>query len=288
MASHTVISNDQSFENDVIRASEGKLVLVDVWADWCSPCRALMPVLEKLAQEMSDQLTLVKVNADECPEVSARFGVRSLPTVLLFKDGEVVNRFQGALPEQQIRSFLDAYVEHEYDRLVTLGQSKLEQGDLGGVTELREAVALAPDNARVLSSLVMSLMDFGGQKPEWLQEAGERLSSANLILERDPLIQKARSRYQLLSQGIGASDLGALEQQANQNPVGPEAFEYAKALAAQEQYANALERMMTIMKAPGEGVEPSRVKESLIALINTCPDAQLANQWRRQLFTLLH
>ena len=106
--------------------------------------------------------------------------------------------------------------------------------------------------------------------------------------ERDPLIQKARSRYQLLSQGIGDSDLGTLEQQANRNPVGPEAFEYAKALAAQEQYANALERMMMIMNAPGEGVEPSRVKESLIALINTCPDAKLANQWRRQLFTLLH
>ena len=287
MVSDVIISNDEHFDRDVLQAAADKLVLVDVWAEWCSPCRALMPVLEQLAKEMSDQLILVKINADECQQVSARFGVRSLPTVLLFKAGEMLDRFQGALPEQQIRAFLEPYVEHEYDRLMEHGLKQLEAGHLEGINELREAVQVAPDNARVVSTLVSALLDHSEQQPSWLEEAGERLAAVNRIMEREPLIQKARSRLQLLSQGQG-SDLKALEQQAQQHPTGPEALAFARALAAREQYEAALERMMVIMKSPAEGVDRNDVKDSLIALINTCPDAQMANRWRRQLFTLLH
>lgn len=291
MASKALVSCDEYFDRDVIQAPLDRLVLVDVWADWCAPCRALMPVLDKLADEMHDQLTLVKVNADECSQISVRFGIRSLPTVLLFKNGEMIDQFQGALPEQQIRRFLDPYVEHEYDRLIISGQFRLEQQDWKGIDDFRSACHLAPDNARVCSALVSALLDHSEQQPEWLIEAEEYLDGVNLNLERDPMIQKARSRLQLLKQGRHHEDMNALAQKADVNPIGDAAFQYAQALAAKEQYAEALERMMVLMKAPRQElveVERDKVKESLVALINTCPDVQLANQWRRQLFAVLH
>lgn len=290
MTDHVITTTDAQFEEDVIQASAQRLVLVDVWAEWCSPCRALMPVLEKLADELSDQLILAKVNADECQQVTARFGVRSLPTVLLLREGEVIDQFQGALPEKQIREFLAPYVEHEYDRLKASGLEKLAASDMTGLDDLRSAVALAPNNAELLSTLLSALMDACSDQPALLDEVASRLQGATLLLERDPLIQKVRSRYLLLSQAAETSteDLTALQAAAQQDPSGAAAFEYAQALAVREQYNEALEGMMTILRAPGPDVDATEVKASLVALINTCPDARMANTWRRQLFTLLH
>jgi len=288
MTNTVVVSSDDRFDHDVIDASMQRLVLVDVWADWCAPCRALLPVLEKLSSELGEQLAVVKVNADECHLTAERLGIKSLPTVLLFHKGELVDRFQGALPEQQIRAFLDPYIEHDYDQLVQSGLTRLEQGDDAGIDELRAAAALAKDNVHVLSTLITALLDAGRDHPEWLQEAGACLGGMTLVLERDPKIQKLRARYTLLSQAGSDIDLHRLRQEAEIEPTGSSAFKLAQSLAAQEHYADALERMMMIMKQPGQGIDREVVRQSLVALINTCPDAQLANTWRRQLFAVLH
>ncbi len=95
------------FEREVIEGSKEVAVLVDFWAPWCGPCRALTPLLEKLAAQYAGRVKLVKINSDENPEISAAFGIRSIPNVIAFRDGKAVSQFLGALPEGQVRAFID-------------------------------------------------------------------------------------------------------------------------------------------------------------------------------------
>ena len=95
------------FDREVIEASREHLVLVDFWAPWCGPCRALTPVLEKVASQYAGRVKLVKINSDENPELSGAFGVRSIPNVIAFRNGKAVSQFLGALPEGQVRTFID-------------------------------------------------------------------------------------------------------------------------------------------------------------------------------------
>lgn len=99
-----VAVTDANFEQEVLRASEP--VLIDFWAPWCGPCHMVAPVVERLAQEMSGRLRVVKVNVDENPGLSGRFGVQSIPTMMIFKEGQLVTRWAGALPEGAIRQRL--------------------------------------------------------------------------------------------------------------------------------------------------------------------------------------
>jgi len=99
--------DSNSFEREVIQASKAEPVVVDFWAPWCGPCRTLGPVLEKVAAAYAGRVKLVKINSDEAQELSAAFGVRSIPNVIAFKDGRAVAQFTGALPETQVRAFFD-------------------------------------------------------------------------------------------------------------------------------------------------------------------------------------
>ncbi|MHC5543775.1 thioredoxin, partial [Singulisphaera rosea] len=104
----TVIdSNQDSFDKDVIEASKARPVVVDFWASWCQPCRILAPVLERVVGEFEGRLSLVKLETEQAPEIAARFGIRSIPAVLGFRDGKVVDSFVGVLPESAIRSWLE-------------------------------------------------------------------------------------------------------------------------------------------------------------------------------------
>ena len=104
----TTVAN---FDQVVIANSHHKPVLVDFWADWCAPCKAMMPVLAKITEEYQGELLLAKVNCDIEQDIVARFGIRSLPTVVLFKDGQPVDGFAGAQPESAIRALLEPHVQ---------------------------------------------------------------------------------------------------------------------------------------------------------------------------------
>ena len=100
--------NDTSFEADVLKAE--KPVLVDFWAEWCGPCKTIAPALEEIATELGDRVTVVKINIDENPQTPTKFGVRGIPTLMLFKDGEVAATKVGALPRKQLQDWLEENV----------------------------------------------------------------------------------------------------------------------------------------------------------------------------------
>lgn len=102
----TLATTDASFQYDVLEAK--KPVLVDFWAEWCGPCKMIGPALEEISDELKEQVTIVKVNIDENPDAPARYGVRGIPTMLLFKDGEVKATKVGAAPKSQLKTWLES------------------------------------------------------------------------------------------------------------------------------------------------------------------------------------
>jgi thioredoxin 1 len=102
----TIVVTDESFQNDVIQSS--KPVLVDFWADWCGPCKMIAPALEEISEELGDQLIIAKVNIDENPGAPSKYGVRGIPTMLLFKDGAVAATKVGAAPKSQLKGWLES------------------------------------------------------------------------------------------------------------------------------------------------------------------------------------
>jgi thioredoxin 1 len=100
----TVKVTDESFEQDVLRAQ--KPVLVDFWAEWCGPCKQIAPALEQIAEELNGQVTIAKVNIEDSPTVPSRYGVRGIPTLMLFKDGQMASMKVGAMPKAKILEWL--------------------------------------------------------------------------------------------------------------------------------------------------------------------------------------
>src|SRR5690554_3906729 len=145
-----------NFQEKVMDASATTPVLVDVWADWCAPCKQLMPILEKLVAEYNGGFLLAKVNADEQQELTASLGVRSLPTIILVKNGQAVDGFNSALPESEVRKLLEPHVEkaEEQESPYEKAHGLWEEGDLGGAlaifTQLNQQ---NPDDLNVLIDL---------------------------------------------------------------------------------------------------------------------------------------
>jgi putative thioredoxin len=160
----------QNFETDLINASVEQPVLLDIWAPWCGPCKALTPVLEKIEVAYAGRFKLAKLNADEQPEISGQlsqmFGVRSIPFCVLFKGGQPVDGFVGALPEAQVREFLDRHVpsaeEVAADEDVAAAEELLAEGDADSALErLQEAVAIDPANDVARYDYLRALLTVG-------------------------------------------------------------------------------------------------------------------------------
>jgi putative thioredoxin len=156
----------ETFESDVLQASVATPVLVDFWATWCGPCRTLGPILEKLEKDYKGRFTLAKIDSDRERELSQVFGVRSIPTVILMKGGQPVDGFVGALPEGQIRKFLDKHLPGDDELASEEDQDEagalLADGDLeGAIEKLSEAVAVDPSNDAARADYVRLLAEAG-------------------------------------------------------------------------------------------------------------------------------
>ena len=196
----------ENFEAEVVAASMNVPVLVDFWAPWCGPCKSLGPVLEKLETEYAGRFKLAKLNSDDQPEIAGQlsqaFGVRSIPFCVLFKDGQPVDGFVGAIPEAQIREFLDRHVpspeELEAEEETAEAEALEAEGDLdAAVAKLQQAVAVDPANDTARCDYVKLLIETG--RIAQARTAWEPVASKAMLDGRADLYAIGVMLYQMLT-----------------------------------------------------------------------------------------
>ncbi|HEY0571529.1 MAG TPA: thioredoxin [Enterovirga sp.] len=238
-----------SFRQDVIAESMHQPVLVDFWAPWCGPCKQLTPVIEKAVKAAGGKVKLVKMNIDEHPQIAGQLGVQSIPAVFAFDRGQPVDGFMGALPEGQIKAFIERLVgpvgPGAVDELLAEAAERVNEGDATGAAELYAAVlAEEPDNTIALAALSKLHLQLGD-----LDGAKRFLDMAPAAMAKDPAIAGARAAIEIAEQAASLGDLADLERRVAADPDDHQArFDLAIGLNAKNRREAAADQLLAVVK----------------------------------------
>jgi putative thioredoxin len=237
----------ENFEQEVIAASLSQPVLVDFWAPWCGPCKALGPILEKLETAYGGGFKLVKVNSDEEQQLAGAFGIRSIPTVILMKNGQPVDGFMGALPEGKVREFLDKHVQAQAPEEEEEEEPELEQPGAMDPEEqlerLQQAVAADPANDDARFELVKALLAMG--REEEARGAFEPVANkASAVRKLDALARW----FDAISFAKGVKNPADLDAKIAASPRDFQArFDRARLLMARQRWTQAMDELLEIL-----------------------------------------
>ncbi len=240
-----------SFRADVLAASQQKPVLVDFWAPWCGPCKQLAPALEKAVRDSGGKVALVKMNIDEHPQIPGQLGIQSIPAVIAFDRGQPVDGFVGALPESQIRGFIERLIgplKGGTADLLAEAEEAAAKGDAAGAASLyAEILAETPEDAKAIGGLAKLHVAAGN-----VAEAKALLATAPAPApgkEPDPAIAAAQAAVNLAEQASNVGELGPLEAAIAANPDDHQArFDLAVALSAKGERDAAADHLLEIIR----------------------------------------
>jgi putative thioredoxin len=270
-----------NFDDAVLQASAARPVLVDFWAPWCAPCRALAPILDRLAAEFAGRFTLAKLNTEDEPELAARYGVRGIPNCKLFADGRVIDEFTGALPESALRDFLAGALPSPAAPLVAAARAALATADAAGaLARLDEALTLDPADEDALLTRVEALLALNRAADANAVVAGLEAPARRVRDARRLAALKARAALA----AEGGADLATLARKAAATPVDCAAkLAHARALAAAGDYDRALAELLAIVRTD-RGFDDDVGRRTMLTVFEALPaDSDLARRYRREL-----
>ena len=281
------VSGAADFEQLVIQNSFHKPVLVDFWAEWCAPCKALMPLLAQIAEGYQGELLLAKVDCDAEQDIVARFGIRSLPTVVLFKDGQPVDGFAGAQPESAIREMLKPHVAEpsapQADPLQD-AQALFAEGRIGEAEALlKQLLGEDSENAAALILYARCLAERG--------ELGEAETILDAVKgdEHKQALAGARAQLCFLRQVVDLPEVAELKSRLAQNPEDDEAaHQLAIQQLARQQYEPALDGLLKLFvrnRSYADGVAHKTLLQVFDLLGNEHP---LVTLYRRRLYQAIY
>jgi putative thioredoxin len=282
LTSHVFDVEQQTFEADVLQASLTTPVLVDFWASWCEPCKTLGPMLEKLAAEYNGAFRLGKVDVDKQQELAGMFGIKSIPTVVLVKDGQVLDGFAGALPEGQLREFLSRHLQPLEAPATGIAEDAAPETPEQAVDRLQQAIAAEAAQPELKLELALALMRAGQT-----DAAETALTALPANLATDARAVRLRSELDLAHALKDAPTLAELQQRVQADANDWAARDQLGVRLLLEGDAEAgLEQFLLILQKARDWND-SQGKKRLLAAFATLDDAELVSRYRRRMASLL-
>ena len=279
---------DASFMADVIEESRRRPVVVDFWAPWCGPCRQLTPALEKTVRAAGGKVRLVKVNIDENPRIAGQLRIQSIPAVYAFADGQPVDGFMGALPESQVKAFIDRLTgaagdgaDADLEALLSMAAESVGVGDMGGAAQAyAQVLQRDPKNAKAIAGLARCYL------------AGGDVDRAREVLEmapadaKEPEIAAARAALELAAQADG--ETADLERRLSADPNDHQArYDLAAILAGRGEMQAAVDNLLYIVERDRAWNDDGARKQLLTVFEAAGPMSDVAKAGRRRLSALL-
>jgi len=279
---HVFDATEANFQSDVLDASFAQPILVDLWAEWCGPCKALGPILEKVVDSFNGAVRLAKVDVDKEQALAASFGVRSIPTVVLIREGQLVDAFTGALPESGVREFLQRHVQPAEVADEAAGAPANDETPEQAIARLQQEIAAAPDDGGLKLDLALAQMQAGNA------DAAEALLDAlPANLEGDDRTRRLRGQLGFAHAIEDAPPLAELRSRIERDPGDFAARDLLGVrLLLGGDVAAGLDQFLAILRADRDWND-GLARKRLIAAFDVLDDADLIGTYRRRMSSLL-